>query len=548
MTLLVDLFGFLSVVLRGCVLALGAFTLGGVVFRHFVLPVAVGMGPAGHGLALRLARFQRGTTLGVAVLASLALSLEVSVLMGTVGVHWTSAITAPFALAEALVISFALVLALITRAERPWRAVEIGAAAALLGGVVITTHALGRLEGRSLLFAMSTLHQAAGAAWIGGLPFFLMALAASLPPAARAAIGQRFSQVCVAAVLTIFGTAAVKTLYYIGEIPAVYGTAYGLMTSTKAMLFVALLGFGLANFLAVRRMAADERVARRVRHFVEVELALGLAVFFIAGSLTSLPPAVDLPHDRATWSMIVERVLTPRPPRLSSPDYAELAYANEQARIDQLVAEEREEAALAFTPGSGILSPRTAGDIAWSEYNHNWSGLFILAIGVLALIAKAPGGQWARHWPLLFITLGIFVAIRSDPETWPLGGIGFFESFRDPEVAQHRLAALLVCLFGIFEWQVRMGRLRRPWAADVFPISNVLGGIMLLTHSHNLENFREALLIEMSHIPLALFGIAAGCARWLELRCDSPLRERAGWVWPLCFVAIGLVLLAYRES
>lgn len=548
MALLVDLFGFLSVVLRGCVLALTAFTLGGIVFRHCVLqPLAAGQASC-SALAFRLARFQQRAALGVALLSFCALSLQLSVLISTIEIGWGSALTAPFALAALLVCVSALVIAVATRADRPLPSLELAAGLALLAGVVVTTHALGRVEGRGLLVAMSALHQAGGAAWIGGLPYFLIALTSATPPALRAAVGRRYSHVCIAAVLAIAASATVKYLYYLGGIEAVYGTAYGLMTTTKAILYVSLLCFGVGNFFAVRRMAADDRAARRVRHFVEVELAMGLTVFFIAGSLTSLPPAVDLTHDRATWSMIVERVLTPRAPRLKSPDYSELGYAHEQARINKLVAAERNEAALAFTPGAGILSPRTAGDIAWSEYNHNWSGLFVFVIGLLALIAKTPYGHWARHWPLLFIALGIFVAIRSDPETWPLGNVGFFEAFRDPTVVQHRTAALLVAVFGLFEWRVRTGRLVAPWATYVFPVSNVFGGIVLLTHSHNLENFREALLVEMSHIPLGLFAIAAGCARWLELRCESPIRARAGWVWPLCFVAIGVILVAYRES
>ena len=46
------------------------------------------------------------------------------------------------------------------------------------------------------------------------------------------------------------------------------------------------------------------------------------------------------------------------------------------------------------------------------------------------------------------------------------------------------------------------------------------GGAMLLTHSHAIANLKDQLLIELTHTPLALAGIAAGWARWLELRLD----------------------------
>ncbi len=70
----------------------------------------------------------------------------------------------------------------------------------------------------------------------------------------------------------------------------------------------------------------------------------------------------------------------------------------------------------------------------------------------------------------------------------------------------------------------------------------------MLTHSHALANIKDQLLIEMSHVPLALSGIIAGWARWLELRLDGRASRRAGWVWPIAFIAVGLILLSYREA
>ncbi len=75
-----------------------------------------------------------------------------------------------------------------------------------------------------------------------------------------------------------------------------------------------------------------------------------------------------------------------------------------------------------------------------------------------------------------------------------------------------------------------------------------LGGALLLTHSHAIANVKDQLLIELSHTPLALAGVGAGWSRWLELRADEPVRPLAGWVWPACFVAVGLILLNYRET
>jgi len=549
MALLVDLFGFLSVILRGVALALAAFAIGGVVFRYAVVTPR---GAAGPELLGRLGAFQAIAASALVAVLLLAKGLDLSILVSTVGVPWSSALTAPFMLAGFVTCLAGAGLAICAfrgRAAppaRPW--LEGFAACVLLASVVATTHATGRIDARGWLLAISFLHQAGGAAWIGGLPYFLMVLAAVLPTDDRAACAHRYSRVCVVAVVAILASAAAKYVEYLGIPDAVYGTAYGLMTATKAVMFAALLAFGAGNYWAVRRMAVSDAATRRTRRFVEVELAVGIGLFFVAGSLTSLPPAIDLPNDRVTWSAIVERVLIPKLPRLRSPDHSELWYETEQARLDMLAAQAREEAPRAFVPGAGILYERSAADIAWSEYNHNWSGVFVLVIGVLAMLARLPGFAWARHWPMVFVALGVFIAIRADPESWPLGSIGFFEAFREPGVVQHRLMTLLVIVFGLFEWRVRVGSLATTRAAYVFPLTNVLGGILMLTHSHVLENIQEALLIEMSHIPIGLLAIAAGSARWLELRADSPIRERAARVWPVAFLLVGLVLMFYREA
>ena len=140
------------------------------------------------------------------------------------------------------------------------------------------------------------------------------------------------------------------------------------------------------------------------------------------------------------------------------------------------------------------------------------------------------------------------LAIRADPEVWPSGPVGLFESLRDSEVVQHRIFVVLIVLFALFEWRVRTGRIGSARAALVFPLLTAIGGGLLLTHSHALGNLRDQVLIEITHLPLALLGITAGWARWLELRLAPPGNRIAGWIWPICFVGVGILLLLYRES
>jgi len=84
--------------------------------------------------------------------------------------------------------------------------------------------------------------------------------------------------------------------------------------------------------------------------------------------------------------------------------------------------------------------------------------------------------------------------------------------------------------------------------ALVFPFVCAAGGALLLTHSHALANVKEEQLAELSHIGIAILGITAGAARWLELRLPPTDRWLPGRIWPMCLLLVGLLLLLYRES
>jgi putative copper resistance protein D len=287
-----------------------------------------------------------------------------------------------------------------------------------------------------------------------------------------------------------------------------------------------------------------------MRRFAEVEIGVGLTVLALAASITSSPPAVDQTYDQLPWSVTWERMKPVWPPRLASPDHDLLAIPALQSKLD---SEAKQDAASpqhprAFVPGEGIAPPRLPADIAWSEYNHHWAGIFVIFIGGLALLERSGRARWARHWPLAFLGLAAFLFVRSDPENWPLGDIGLIESLRDAEVFQHRLIVLLIVAFGLFEWSARTGRLKRPWAPLVFPILTAIGAGMLLMHSHNISDVKEQFLIELTHIPLALLAVASAWCRWLELRLPPPGNRIPGMAWPIAYILIGLLLLNYREA
>jgi putative copper resistance protein D len=156
--------------------------------------------------------------------------------------------------------------------------------------------------------------------------------------------------------------------------------------------------------------------------------------------------------------------------------------------------------------------------------------------------------RWARFWPLSFAGLAVFILLRADPENWPLGPRPFWQSFAAPDVLQHRVGALLIVVFAAFECAVQAGKLRARWATYVFPAMCALGAALLLTHEHSARDVKESMLAEMSHTPIALLGMTAGCSRWLELRLPrSRMATIASYLWPVCLALVGIVLLNYRE-
>lgn len=551
MELLIDLFGYLSIIVHGLTILAQSMALGGVLF--LVLLARPLLRSIGTGVARRTARLAAWSAVALVVTETLTVALQAAVLMGTLDLGIVMALTANAALAGIvkIVASATLAWLLFRRGHQVEGTVLLGLCGVILVAATLTTHAAARLDDRAPLLAAAFLHQAGAAIWIGGIPSFIAALAWVDDGLAWRAIGSRFSRMSMLGVACILGSGIVMSLFYIGSWEGLYGTAYGVMVGAKIGLFLLLLALGGLNFLSVERLRADPSTSvNRLRRCAEAEIGIGIAVFFCAASLTSVPPAVDLTQDRATWADIVARNI-PEWPRFTSPDHDSLAIPELQAKLDAEAAHHTAQPSVAFVPGSGELPPRNAEDIAWSEYNHHWSGLLVVAIGLLALLNQAGVG-WAKHWPLLFILLGVFLFFRSDPEVWPLGDIGFFASLRDIEVLQHRVFVLLIVGFALFEWRVRAGNWNNKRAALVFPLMCAAGGTLLLTHSHAISNVKEQLLIEVTHTPLALAGIVAGWARWLELRLDptgSPmLRRIAGWTWPVCLVLCGLILLDYREA
>ncbi len=278
----------------------------------------------------------------------------------------------------------------------------------LMGASITISHAFACPDHLPALLSVTLLHRIATSAWIGGLPYLLLVLSRgeedSIAPVAR-----RFSRVAAVSTALLLGAGLLLGWQYTGNVEGVYGTSYGVMLGTKAVLFTLLLFLGSSNFFLLRRSTGFASNAwLRMRRVVECEVAIGFTEILAAASLTSQPPAIDLKDGRVSAAEIIAR-FTPHVPRLTTPSLAALSPAT------PLSAEESKRfgAPLSYVPGSSYEESSQA-DIEWSEFNHNWAGACVLAAGILAVLAQTKRMRWARHWPLAFLGLAVFILVRAD--------------------------------------------------------------------------------------------------------------------------------------
>lgn len=538
-------FDLVSVLMRAASLSLEALALGGLLFLLIAaLPVGVAEQTVSRARTL-VAYFALAFSLAQA--ASVALS--VAILVSGSGFAMRSLMSAGFFVAGGAAILGAVALATLMRAaSRASTYYAIVPAAVLLAASVAQSHAASRLDDRPLLILLTALHHLGTAGWIGCMAFLLLALRRSTTLTEAQQLARRYSAIALVSVPMLVLAGIGMSWFYIGSWAGLYGTSYGVLVLAKAALVLMMLLLGSANYRLVRADAEDAAGIQglpaqgflvRLRRFSEAEIGLGLTAVLAAASLTAQPPAIDLPNDRLSMHEITAR-LAWKTPRLSSPSFA------------QLVPPGSMESSLeASQYGAGSVSD--AMDRAWSEYNHHWAGVIVLLAGLLAFAAGAlPPGRLRRiaaNWPLLFLGLAVFILLRADPENWPLGPRSFWESFSQPDVLLHRVFAVLIACFAFSEWAVATGRWNSRRAAYVFPLLCAAGGAALLTHSHGMGNIKDEMLAELAHTSIAVFGVAAGWGRWLQVRLPGTRTARvAGFVWPLCLVIVALLLLDYRES
>jgi putative copper resistance protein D len=545
MVKLVDIFGYLAVLLSAGTLIGQSLLLGGLFFLFWVARPGAEIPPDGLIRVRQSAlKFFRVSAIGLVIVQVLYLYVNSAVLMASAEISFREAMGANFFIAGTVMLFAALLIAIISRNQETYTLSFLSVLVLIvLSASVMTDHAASRIEGRLWLITLTALHEVATGFWIGGLPFLLLGLYVQRDKAVQWYLTQRFSRLALISVVLLVVSGFFMSISYVGSWHALIGTSYGLMLLAKIVMLGAMLALGGINFLMLRKYSPGETIPR-LRRLVEAEVGIGITIILTAASLTAQPPAVDLPNDTVQWSHIVQR-FKPERPLLRSPNPTDLS-----TKIPGQVISKTDPTrqTVAYTSEGMALSIRKMADMKWSEYNHHWMGLIVLAMGILAFLARTGKAPWAEYWPLLMIGIAIFIFLRGDPECWPLGPKSFWATWAQPEIFQHRAAAILCIAFAVFELRVRRAPSQGGMLPLIFPMICAVGAALLLTHSHGTSNIREETLAELSHTPMAVVGVMAGWSRWLEIRLPEERDRRiSAWIWPVCFILIGAALLNYRE-
>jgi putative copper resistance protein D len=187
--------------------------------------------------------------------------------------------------------------------------------------------------------------------------------------------------------------------------------------------------------------------------------------------------------------------------------------------------------------------------ILYSEYNHHMSGVGLLLLGLTAIgmelgLAHRPdlkAVQWL--WPAGWMILGTFLFIRSDPDNWPWGPIGFVETFTDSETLQHKIFSLVVLAIGVIEG-LQIGRRSNghDWSL-VFPALGIGAGLLLGVHSFVHAHVPH---VFWQHLAFATVGILIGVTKLLRDRAILGTGYRP-LMWPSLVIVFAVQLILYTE-
>ncbi|PKM38456.1 MAG: copper resistance protein [Gammaproteobacteria bacterium HGW-Gammaproteobacteria-10] len=428
-------------------------------------------------------------------------------------------------------------LSLHPASKNAWYIAAAIAIPALLAGAWLA-HGAGRFDARIQLMTMTVIHQIGAAAWVGGvfqlLNIWRLQRRNSIDPMLWPNFLRRFKKLGLVSLCILLVTGLPMAIGYIDSWNGFIGTGYGNLLMVKLLLLGTALFLAYLNNRGTREFFEQNSktlLYREIPSYIQAEAFVLISILFTAVSLATQPPAIDIPETTATWQETLA-TFKPRIPLMTSPTHEELM-AGEPGR----------------TAIVGQVPSRAMTD--WSDYNHNVAGVFVATIALLSIYAnlRPPPPHRGPLWPLGFAFLGLFLFIRSDPEVWPLGPVGFWEStLNSGEILQHRIATLLAFIMGVLEYKARHPNNVHRKLVYMFPILGAFGGLMLLTHSHVGFQAKTAFLIQAGHTLMGVFSIIVASARWLEIQLHDPKQKQiAGLISAFAMLQVGMILMFYQE-
>lgn len=190
----------------------------------------------------------------------------------------------------------------------------------------------------------------------------------------------------------------------------------------------------------------------------------------------------------------------------------------------------------------------------WSEMNHAFAGvclLFLATFGMLQAGLARPPTIIRYGTVAVWLSMFVFLFIRSDRSAWPLGPLSWWESFRDPEIAQHRIGIGVLLVIAVGDYL----RLRHAW--KVAPavsrwgmlLVGLAGSAMLFSHLHTTidpAHYRLVNRMNMQHLGMAsaALGFTLSKFAWDTWRVPHKWGK---YLWLAFMGLLGLMLTLYVE-
>lgn len=428
--------------------------------------------------------------------------------------------------------------------RRHWWLVLLLAWSAVIASSLVS-HAAAQPDHRALSIAAQVTHITTAALWMGVLLHLFVARKALLADTASARVAfvadvvRRFSPIALATTSLLGITGVLSAFRYLSDPTAIFTSAYGLTLVVKLALLAPAIYAGYINFKIIRPALNSAALASegtgttgqasgiftRFSKTLELEITAGLLVITVAGILGSVSPPGDDGSQRLTAAQ-TSAVLSPHRPTTDVSAW--------------------------YTPDD----PRgpTIGDLHYSEFTHNWSGVTVCLLG-LAWLAQAAGGRagvlGARCSAFLLIPFGCFVAVAANPELWVLHQVSPWEALTNPILLEHQIGAAMVFILAWLTWRDRKNPAELRPLGYALPVLMITGSLLLLGHAHSTTSIPDDLtnLINVQHAVFGALGLFAGTARLLILRRLLPPVPALKYFWPACVITLGLFMaFVYREA